>query len=435
VSYHQGFLYLSNAYGNAVEVINEARTTANLTSAINAGVLRFGNVRSSAGCAALSYTPCTMSGTGTVTSWAALITGITNSPWYSASFPASSEAYGFFIEEWTGLDGAHHGREVTPFGSGRGGGMLGPQGSGARTMAFNVVLVGGSERGLNYLFRWLESTLLSCCDPNDNPSLYLREYCTASADLTDGLAHVDDVGLIAGPTWESPPVEDAGCYVRRVSFTLVAGSPSFFREPTDVTSGTSLKSAMTGGVTIAPVALSRFVGTSLRVAGTMPTPEYGLVSPVVTFTSDMKVNGSSGARLTLPQMRIYGMLNPGNAALTSPYKMFPIGGLVLNNIPSGATVTVDVGAGKIWYLDKYTSLETVSGMSYLLPRAPTFANGNFLTPDFVGARMKRWFGFNNCQAGVVVVEPDVIDTATNLTDRIVDSWAVDVNAVVRFGSC
>jgi len=49
--------------------------------------------------------------------------------------------------------------------------------------------------------------------------------------------------------------------------------------------------------------------------------------------------------------------------------------------------------------------------------------------------MKRWFGFNNCQAGVVVVEPDVIDTATNLTDRIVDSWAVDVNAVVRFGSC
>ena len=41
-------------------------------------------------------------------------------PWYSALYPESADAYGFWIEEWTGLDDAHIIRPVTTVGQGAG---------------------------------------------------------------------------------------------------------------------------------------------------------------------------------------------------------------------------------------------------------------------------------------------------------------------------
>jgi hypothetical protein len=441
VSYHQGFLYFSNAYGNAVEVVNHARTAALMQAAINSGLAsRFGMVLANGGCPALNYNPCTMATDGSTTSWAVL-TGpglVANAPWYRASSAASAEALGFYIEEWTGLDGSHHGREMVPFGAARGGGMPGKQVSGPRVMAFNVILIGRSNRGLNYLFRWLESTLLACCDPNDSSRLWMREYCTDSADLTDGLAYTDDVALVAGPTWESPPVDDGGCFLRRVSFTLTAGSPSFFREPTTVASGTGTTVSLGtfGGATALPLPLTRNLGLAARIAGSMVQPEYGLVSPIVTITSNYTTS-PTGGRTYLPRMRIYGLLNPTGlpATTTDLSRMYPIGALVLDNIPSGSKLEVDVGAGKVWITDYPTSLERINGMWTVQPTAPTFATGSVLLPDTVGARLPRWFSFNNCQDGIVVVEPDTSPTLADALSVICPSWSVTIQSSMRFGSC
>lgn len=440
MSYHQGFLYFSNAYGNAVEVINEARTAALLKNARDTGVTsRFGDVLVRSGCDALNYNPCTMAADGTVTSWQVLASpnNIANAPWYRFTSGASQEALGFYIEEWTGLDGAHHGREVTAFGAARGGGMPGKQVSGPRVMALNVILVGLSERGLNFLFRWLESTLLSCCDPNDSTRMWIREYCTGSPDLTDGLAYADDIALVSGPTWGSPPVEDGGCFIRRVSFTLTAGSPSFFREPATITTGTSLTGSLQGfGGAPLPIPLTKNLGLSARIAGALPQPEYGLVSPIVTITSTY-TTAPAGSRTYLPRMRIYGLLNPTGlpASTTDLSRMYPVGAIVLDNIPSGSKLEVDVGAGKVWYTDNVTSLERFNGMWTVQPTGPTFSTGTALLPDTVGSRLPRWFGFNNCQDGIVVVEPDTVPTLSDALTVIAPSWNVTIQSSMRFGSC
>lgn len=439
MSYHQGFLYLSNAYGNAVEVINEARTAANLTTAITAGLNMFSDVLSQAGCSALSYTPCTMASNGTVTSWATLSTAISAAPWYSASVPASSEALGIYIEEWTGLDGAHHTRDVTPYG--RSGASFGSQSSSHRTMAINAVLVGSTERGLNHLFRWLESTLLGCCDPCNKPSMWLREFCTSSADLTDGVARADGVALLSGPTWESPPVEGEGCFLRRVSFTLGAESPCLFREPVAGTSGTGLKSAFSVVSPSVEAPIGKFVGSSVRQTVTMPTPPYGIVSPRITITSPREYQADGTLRL-VPQLRVIGLVNPAGASLSNPGAMYPIGCILTgeSSLRAGEELVVDVGARTAMLRDPHESLEWSNGASAIFappPSAFAFVFGGFGFPTFgsSGDRYKRWFGFDNCVTGVVVVEPNLVPDSAWVTDQLVSSWTVTIESVVRFGCC
>lgn len=439
MSYHQGFLYLSNAYGNAVEIINEARTAANLRTAINAGVKRFGDVLTEAGCDALAYAPCTMAADGSVTSWSVLSTAISAAPWYSASVPASAEAYGFYIEEWTGLDGAHHGREITSYG--RNGASFGVQTSAHRTMALNVVLVGSSDRGLNHLFRWLESTLLGCCDPCNKPSMWIREYCTESADLTDGVARADGVALLSGPTWESPPVEDAGCFLRRVSFTLGAESPCFFREPVAGTTGTALKSAFTATVDALEAPIGRFVGTSLRQAVAMPVPPYGMVSPRITISSPLQFRTGGLSKRVLPQLRIVGLANPAGASLSDPGRMYPIGCILTSEytLEAGQELVIDVGAQTVNVRAPHTSLEWTNGDSaiFVPPTADFIPVSGFEYPTFGSSsdRYKRWFGFDNCIAGVVVVEPNATPNTAWVTDMLVSQWTVTIESVVRFGCC
>jgi len=427
MTYHQGFLYLTNAYGTPVEIINEARTAALLQDAAANTTSVFSNIADDADCPGLLYAPCTMASDGSVTAWQAIDTDITAAPWYSSTEPASAEACGFYIEEWTGLGGGHHARSVTPSGTAQGGAYFGRQSSAHRVMALNVFLVGTSERGLNHLFRWLESTLLLLCcgGTGDKPSLWLREHCPDLSDLSAGLLRADGVALIGGINWESPPVADQGQYVRKASFTLGAESPCLYRAATSLATGSALGSVFDShsvGHTFDPADCAEFVSTSVWTAAAVTPPPYGTASPIVTITSPPE-NGKY-----LPPLRIVGYLNPAGAALTNPCGMYPIGALILGrafgSVPAGSEVVIDFGARSVLYRTSATDLEWSDGsvlVDFEQNRAPSSIGAD--------ATLPRWFGFSSCDAGVVVVEPNILATGSPTAA----AWTVEIQSAVRVG--
>lgn len=426
MSYHIGFLYLADVYGNPVEIINEGRTIANMKTAQFAGFRPFDSMLAYAGCPGLMYHPCIMASNGVVTSWTPLDTDITDAPWASTD-PAFRDALGFFIEEWTGLDGAHHTRGTTPLGNPPGGARFGPQSARERVMAFNVTLVGKSARGLNYLFRWLESTLLASCSPCETNSLWFREHCpdgyTATL-LEEGLCRMDEVALIAGPTWESPPVEEAGCYLRRVSFTLAAGNPCAYRIPATASTNTATWAA-TGSLSpsleqLAPCGL--FVGSSMQHAVTVTPPSIGLTSPVVTITSPyLDVSGSPGVQATLPDLRIVGFIDDAGIGSFRPCEQRRVGLFTIAGVPSGSELVIDCSTGTATVRNLYTDSEWTDGSQYIK------ANADYDT-TYTG---RRNISFPPCRGAYVVVEPTLTGAGGGSGTGV--TWSTSVAMVSRFG--
>jgi len=365
------------------------------------------------------------------TGWQLLDTNISGAPWYVTGNTASTEGYGFYIEERTGLDGVHHARSITPYGPGRGGATFGRQTSAHRTMAINVLLVGASNRGLNHLFRWLESTLLSSC-ACENPSLWFREYCPDVSSLTDGLARADDVALVGPVQWESPPLEDAGCFVRRASFVLASGSPCLFREPTTGTSFTSTyaswNSVVNPGtaalVTDNLVPLTTWNSTNTCASTVLASPAYGSVAPYITITSPLE-NNATGLPKYVPDLRIIGLVNPMDVAPTSFGEMFVQGAFVLTGIEAGMEVIVDLASATIKMRRPHDDLNYYDG-SRLIGTRPVWSP-SFVGPDSV---LRRWFSFESCDEPIVVVEPNAYsDGATTW----VSTWTVTIGSQERFG--
>ena len=370
---------------------------------------------------------------GANTGWSLIDTTISGAPWYVAGNTASTEGYGFYIEEWTGLDGAHHSRSVTPYGPGRGGATFGRQTSAHRTMALNVLLVGSSNRGLNHLFRWLESTLLNACSC-ENPSLWLREYCPPVTSLTDGLARADDVALIGPVQWESPPLEDAGCFIRRASFVLASGSPCLFREPTTIstTSSTYASWITVSDVLIAGdvstrkslVPLTTWSATNCSASAVLPPPVYGTTGAYITIKSPLEVT-ATGIPKILPNLRVVGLLNPMGASSTSFGEMFLKGALVLKSIEAGMEVVVDMAAAKIWLRRPHQDLTWVDGSRLLSLTQPRFTGSS--------STWTRWFSFDSCDEPVIIVEPDEYYDSILPPTNYVSGWTVTIGAQERFG--
>lgn len=368
---------------------------------------------------------------GGTTGWQLIDTNISGAPWYVTGNTASTEGYGFYIEEWTGLDGVHHSRSITPYGPGRGGATFGRQTSAHRTMAINVLLVGASNRGLNHLFRWLESTLLSSC-ACENPSMWFREYCPDVSSLTDGLARADDVALVGPVQWESPPLEDAGCFVRRASFVLASGSPCLFREPTTGTSFTSTyaswNSVVNPGtaalVTDNLVPLTTWNSTNTCASTVLASPAYGSVAPYITIRSPRE-NTATGLPKYVPDLRIIGLLNPMDVAPTSFGEMFVQGAFVLTGIEAGMEVIVDLASATIKMRRPHDDLNYYDGSRFIGTR-PVWSP-SFVGPDSV---LRRWFSFESCDEAIVVVEPNAYsDGATTW----VSTWTVTIGSQERFG--
>lgn len=423
-----GFLYYTDARGNAVEIINSARTAANLRSA---GCGTFSNVLDSAGCDALNYQPCTRDPlTGETDSWELADFSIEGAPWYPnpgaapARVEAASEAYGFYITEWTGLDGAHQKRSVSPLG--RGGAFFGQQSAAHRTMKLNVMLVGESERGLTYLFRWLEEAILQCCRScSEGQQLWFRETCPDDASNvgTEGLGRLNRVALLEGLTWENQPTEDSGCSIRMASFTLGAGDPCIYsageglgslaRSTAGVTKSTSATVAPCGPLGASTRALWALAGDFESLPGRQ--------SAVVRISSDAAPR-SPGVLKPLPDLRIsgyadlYGTFDPCSAA--------KIGEIVITGRnTSGLMIEVDIAARRVRYRTFNGLDEWQDGSKFIAPR--------------VAGGPKRWWTWEDCPAPFIVIEPvyvGLLNSVEGLADPA-DNWTVSVDSLYRYGCC
>lgn len=357
--------------------------------------------------------------------WTPLDLSTTGDPWYNANVPASTEAFGFWIEEWTGLDGAHHHRSSSPVGGRRGGAEYGPQSHDARVWKLNVLLHGSSERGLNYLFRWLEQTLLDCCNSAcGTRKAWLREVCPSSlSNLDEGYARAENVALLDGPTWEDSPVEDSGCYLRRVSFTLGVGSPCLYRDQPGSVSGDSTNVGVVSSASIQNAGCDTWVNTNRRVQADLPIPDIGQVAPIITITSSA---GSVGSIHTaLPALRIVGYADPNNTG--DPCRAIEVGEFILEgSASSGLQIVVDMVQRRVFYRD--------------------LAGGNYLTDGgrFIGASIRpgvqRWWSLGGCDSGFVIVEPAYKSLQTlrylpNSYDRVTPAWNVKIESGIRFGCC
>lgn len=359
--------------------------------------------------------------------WSELATEPDAAPWFNSSSAASTEAIGFLIEEWTGLDGAAFVRSATGIGGRQGGARFGPLSSKHRVMKINVLLHGSSERGLNYLFRWLEQRLIDCCNPEGGQSVWWRDSCPNVSTPEYGLRRLDRVALIEGPTWEAQPTYDSGCYVRRVSFTLAAGDPCVYDVDTNIVAPTT---ATTSGVTLSSnlfVADRNFwVGTGDQIVASMPAPEVGKVAPIVTITSSRE-SRSSGVIKPLPDLRIVGYADPQQYG-TNFANMMKIGELLIAGTQtSGLEIKIDMAARRVTYRDPYGS-----------DRYTWYDASRLIRANLDGTITNRWFAFDGCFEGVVVIEPVFTGWACSYEPSTADpvsAFTVTVDAVEFNGCC
>lgn len=214
------FLYFDDGI-NTHEIINGARTLEHLrNSSQSCGSIQVVNDD----CPVLyldpcDYTPVTFTTPDDPTNPAPWWDGVAGSP--------TSKAYGFLIDEWTGLDGAHMSRDATPVR--RKGSVFGSLGQAHRVWKMNVSLFAADQVALEALFRWLEDALISCCQTG--VTAWVRTVCPEGYDDDEGLVHVVDLQILEGLQWEGEAVNDLSCKVRRVSFTLGVGDPCLYRPP------------------------------------------------------------------------------------------------------------------------------------------------------------------------------------------------------------
>lgn len=346
--------------------------------------------------------------------WSAADFSAAAAPWYDGS-TAASEALGFWIEEWTGLDGAHHTRSSTPTGQNRGGSRFGAQSNNQRVMKLNVLLHGTTERGLEYLFRWLEQTLVDACDPCGDRSAWWREFCPSNpvTNPEEGYVRAEKIALIEGPTWESAPARDSGCYLRRVSFALAAGDPCLYREPGLLTSNVSTTVGATGS-TAQVSTCGTFYSSSMRTMARLVNPSYGRAAPVVLITSPFE--GLVG----VPALRIAGYSD--SFGTFDPCRSQLLGELILEGAnTSGLDIEVDMAERRVRTRNRYAGTDWEDGSRLI---GPALSTG-----------VRRWWSADGCTNAFVVVEPVYVGLASNryVSDAVVSQWTVNIYNGVRFG--
>lgn len=417
--YGPQFMYLSDGLGRPREIVNGARLSENITIAAIGS--RFSNPLQDGGCFALGFEPCTTNPTTLAsTAWDPVDFSEEAAPWFNGT-DASRDAMGFWIEEWTGLDGAHHGRSVTPVGNNRGGARFGPQSHRHRVMKINLLLHGRNAEACNYLFRWLEHALLATCSPCSTEQVWFREFDpgigTDPDDLERGVARLTGCALVEGPTFEADPVPSSACYVRRASFTLVASDPCIYRVgqfgDNDDIGTVSVKS-------IDPIVAgpTYWVGQGMQVSIPSPSVDYGQGAVIVNIQSDVMVD--TDGRVGLPDLRIVGYRDPFNVGFGRADQAYPIGELVVTGeATSGLEIVIDLAERSIRYRE-------MTGFEW--------HNGSHLVADGTPG-LRRWWSWEACAPGFVVVEPryvGLLNTRMNLASNLA-GFTVQVDTVSRFG--
>jgi hypothetical protein len=364
MSHHHQWLYLRGGNG-AVEVFNGARLAAYLRNTDLTTGFHIADVLDYGGCESYEYAPV-CGDFGDPVTWELISKEdptFDPAPWYDPSRPESADGIGFWVEEWTGLDGSHISRPTSaagPFNT-----ALGRIGAGGRVMSLNVLVLAMNEPAMEYMYRWLESLLLSYCSSCATDYAYIRRYCPPSAvDPSEGVVELRNLGLVGPMKWEAPPVEALGCTMRRLSFTLMAGDPCMYT---------------LGGDTVTPVSLANMVNclanstvstlrspcrptcrelpSTCRTIVSFEVDALGAAAPTITFNNDSD-DWSMPMRAT-----VYSDEN-GVGVLPNPCSLPRAGQLYIDPLPPWSELVWDVVGRTVRYIDSSTG-DFVPGWPYV----------------------------------------------------------------------
>lgn len=385
----QGWLYFQDASGRLHEVINHARTLSYLrNSDLGCGTIAVERDV----CPSFYYDACedweplefiTPSGDNPAPWW----DGIANSP--------TSDAYGFWITEWTGLDGGHHTRTVTPRGVRGGGGILGPLSSRHRVMKMNVRMFAGSECAMDEQFRWLESMLLNLCDPCATVSAFVRTCCPPNPEVAPeyGIYSLDAVGLVEGPSYIDD-FDGMECLVRNVSFTLAAGGPCLYSLPDEIAADETFD-AMTYDdcdlYTLIGIGNDCSTFSAERLTFPMPSMNAGLVAPIIRVRN-------TGTSTSVPFV-VKGFVDPGSIG-PDPCIRAVTAEMQFDGLPPHSDLLIDAPHTRILYRARETDSIWIDGSPFLIT-SPSIA------PNFP---------YFNCPGGWISIEPlHLLGNTANLT--------------------
>lgn len=367
-----GWLYL-----NGCEVLNDARLFANMTCRM--GDTLAVDLRADP-CPVMSLSPCSDP------EWETLdYTDITDSPWYDANEAASGEFLGFWVTEFEFP--AVISRTTYPRADSRGGSTMGRLKRDQREMPISLVLVADSDRGLRWGWDWLLARLTGCDDCTQIDAM-IRLSCGDVDDPTDGLWQLKRVGLLEPPSDDGTPFQRAGCLMREMSFTLVAGDPCRYRCPDDLV----VEENFTIGPCVSP---AEYV---------CPTDldDYRICAEVAApgdvFSADVNVLIEAGPD-GCPPMRIRGAINPldldcGDDRLEECME------LTTTALGPYENLLIDSTNERVWWSSPDTAGERVDGTDKIL--APPTQAPEFLT-------------VSGCYPAWVWVEPARIGGLSDLT--------------------
>lgn len=390
MTHHHGWLAIAEANGNYRELFNHARTAAYLSSSEVLGCRRVSNVLDDGGCEGYTWFPPGTDGqwdsSGEWFQQSYIDPIIDEAPWYNPNYPESGEALGFWITEWTGLDSGHIRREYTPLAVG--GGQFGRTYSAAREMGFEVILLAESEAGMDYLFRWLDATLSSVCSTCSADTILIRRLCLNGAidgtNASEGVVELRKVGLLSGLQWGDPPIENQGCYMRRLNFTLAAMDPCMYTPCTEVEVATNMNWAECFDVSNAnPDRANCRPACSEMLGACRTTFDFSIDTPgasgiVLTLTVDGELSVTSE---TIP-LRIRTYANPNGLEPDELCGAPLLGELYVSALPLWTEFRYDMTGRRVQYRNAGTG-GFANGFGYLepndvgVPRFPALACGDY----------------------------------------------------------
>lgn len=313
---------------------------------------------------------------------------IDEAPWYNQNRPESADAFGFFVEEWTGLDSAHVQRPVSASGTYRS--ALGALSARERVMKLNVLIVARTEQATEYLFRWLEGVLSDVCSGCGTSAMYFRRFCPTGNDKGEGVGEIRQVGLSESLTWESDPVDGGSCFLRRLSFSLTAADPCIYVNGTTAAIEASVENMTT---CLAGMAISSARRPCRPQCQELPASCRNIftyeVQPLETAAPVLKLVNDS-ADWSMP-LRAIAYANPGEMSLTVPNALCGLprlGEVYVAPLPPWSELVWDVAARDVKYYDHSTG-DYTSGWAFI---------------DANDRPLPRFFPLP-CGTGHVVLEP------------------------------
>lgn len=343
-----------------------------------------------------------------------LTPAIDEAPWYDPARPESALAYGFFVEEWTGLGNAHIVRPVSRAGKYRS--RLGALAAKERVMALTVLAIAASEQALEYLFQWLQVTLEESCTSCATSTVYFRRFCPPGSDKGVGVGEMRNVGLTIGVDWASDPFDAAGkCLLRRLTFTLTAGDPSVYVNGTtpaveqqQAIAATCIANTLINTTRVPCRPSCSELNNACRDIWTFQVDPLGTAAPVVTLTN-------AATTYSMPVRAIcYANPNELDPTGTATCGLPRLGEIYIDPLPPASTIVWDVAGRDVTYSD-HTTAGFVSGWPFVNANDPPLSRFEFALP---------------CGTGHVVVEPAY--ACLNLVDGHYYYGSVDLGIAPHF---